>query len=635
MISFHVLDLVKILNHSEEHEREQRYLCRFVVDVVVDDLRYTINLPKMLRKGVHNFFATFIEVLRDRLHGHDWELEPGVTCGDYLFGMLQNIIMDQSAGLRMFGSNNIKLDRMDGMNFTRWKEKMKFLLAAFKVYYVLEEPPILPMTEEEQRKRDQDDTLCRGYIPSTLIDRLYELYTPMTSAKEIWNSLQEKYTAKKEGADKFITFKFFEFTMEDDVSILDQVHEFLILETRIREKNLNGASSSKVNYVDSGKKNNKGNDKKRKGTWNSSKDNKKDKKPLSEVVCYKCGDKGHIKRYYKNPKKKNQNTNKNESANAVEQVDTTEIGSMVSEMNIGMIQELHMAITWQLFLKGMMKGCVVLSVLNEASCKDPVKPLSIEQVADRCHAPEDMASGIFDPLWVNGLICDVQLFESVKWVKIAKMENDQTGTRSALYANGRESITVTVQEVTPRSVGALIALYERAVGIYASLVNINAYHQPGRDSSLYLLLCCKDPVEPLTIEQVADRCHAPEDIEMVYKIIAHMAANDRAIIAEGDCDKRAKHVCTWPGHRTHVDEVDVFYTDLNSAICAYRRLTIYSKICEDQMMHTYTRAKLLYNDVKYPMIVKMVFHPEDPMRTNHVVMNGNWREFAGMFNYDT
>lgn len=53
------------------------------------------------------------------------------------------------------------------------------------------------------------------------------------------------------------------------------------------------------------------------------------------------------------------------------------------------------------------------------------------------------------------------------------------GTRSALYSNDRESITVTVQEVTPRAVGAMIALYERAVGIYASVVNINAYHQPG------------------------------------------------------------------------------------------------------------------------------------------------------------
>ncbi|GJY14156.1 retrovirus-related pol polyprotein from transposon TNT 1-94 [Tanacetum coccineum] len=219
----------------------------------------------------------------------------------------------------------------------------------------------------------------------------------MTSAREIWNSLEEKYTAEKEGADKFITFKFFELTMEDHVKklmhtsedfTLDHIQKHLRIEeeTRIREKNLNDASGSKVNYVDSGK-NNKGNDKKRKGTWNSSKNNKKDNKPLSEVVCYKCGEKGHIrniyelkrklkgtwnssknnkkdkkslsevvcykcgekghiKRYCKNPKKKNLNSNKkDESANAVEQVDTTEITAMVSEMNIGMIQELHMLVT--------------------------------------------------------------------------------------------------------------------------------------------------------------------------------------------------------------------------------------------------------------------------------------------------
>ncbi|KAH9756329.1 glucose-6-phosphate isomerase 1 [Citrus sinensis] len=125
------------------------------------------------------------------------------------------------------------------------------------------------------------------------------------------------------------------------------------------------------------------------------------------------------------------------------------------------------------------------------------------------------------------------------------------GTRSALYANDRESVTVTVQEVTPRSVGALVALYERAVGIYASLVNINAYHQPGVEAGkkaagevlalqkrvLAVLneASCKEPVEPLTIDEVAERCHTPEDIEMIYKIIAHMAANDRALIAEGSC----------------------------------------------------------------------------------------------------
>ena len=53
------------------------------------------------------------------------------------------------------------------------------------------------------------------------------------------------------------------------------------------------------------------------------------------------------------------------------------------------------------------------------------------------------------------------------------------GTRDALYENGRQSITITIKEVTPEAVGQLIALFERAVGYYASLININAYHQPG------------------------------------------------------------------------------------------------------------------------------------------------------------
>jgi glucose-6-phosphate isomerase len=39
--------------------------------------------------------------------------------------------------------------------------------------------------------------------------------------------------------------------------------------------------------------------------------------------------------------------------------------------------------------------------------------------------------------------------------------------------------TLTILEVNPAAVGRLIALFERAVGLYAFLVNINAYHQPG------------------------------------------------------------------------------------------------------------------------------------------------------------
>ncbi|MFQ5768549.1 MAG: glucose-6-phosphate isomerase [Acidobacteriota bacterium] len=53
------------------------------------------------------------------------------------------------------------------------------------------------------------------------------------------------------------------------------------------------------------------------------------------------------------------------------------------------------------------------------------------------------------------------------------------GTRQALAEKGRSSLTIGLGQVNERSLGALLALFERAVGLYASLVNINAYHQPG------------------------------------------------------------------------------------------------------------------------------------------------------------
>ncbi|MDP6932225.1 MAG: glucose-6-phosphate isomerase, partial [Myxococcota bacterium] len=53
------------------------------------------------------------------------------------------------------------------------------------------------------------------------------------------------------------------------------------------------------------------------------------------------------------------------------------------------------------------------------------------------------------------------------------------GTRQALGHAGRPSMTLQVPDVSAHSLGLLVALFERAVGLYAELVNINAYHQPG------------------------------------------------------------------------------------------------------------------------------------------------------------
>ena len=53
------------------------------------------------------------------------------------------------------------------------------------------------------------------------------------------------------------------------------------------------------------------------------------------------------------------------------------------------------------------------------------------------------------------------------------------GTRHALLNAGRSVMSLLVEEVNERTMGALIALFERAVGLYAHRANINAYDQPG------------------------------------------------------------------------------------------------------------------------------------------------------------
>jgi glucose-6-phosphate isomerase len=113
------------------------------------------------------------------------------------------------------------------------------------------------------------------------------------------------------------------------------------------------------------------------------------------------------------------------------------------------------------------------------------------------------------------------------------------GTRQALFEKDRESITITVPDVSPQTVGKLIALYDRAVGLYGTLVNVNAYHQPGVEAGKKAaagVLAIQGKIvgalkankgKQYTAEQLADEIGAKEDVETVFKILQHLAANRR------------------------------------------------------------------------------------------------------------
>jgi glucose-6-phosphate isomerase len=132
------------------------------------------------------------------------------------------------------------------------------------------------------------------------------------------------------------------------------------------------------------------------------------------------------------------------------------------------------------------------------------------------------------------------------------------GTRQALYENNRDSIVVTIPAVTPQTVGALIALYERAVGLYASIVNVNAYHQPGveagKKAAAIVLELQMDAVKalqgttisaPVTLAELAAMIGAPDRVEAIYKILRHLHANDRGVTFTGDLAKPGSLRVAW------------------------------------------------------------------------------------------
>ena len=53
------------------------------------------------------------------------------------------------------------------------------------------------------------------------------------------------------------------------------------------------------------------------------------------------------------------------------------------------------------------------------------------------------------------------------------------GLSAALRGKGRQVMNISIVEVDEFSLGMIIALYERAVAVYAELLHINAFHQPG------------------------------------------------------------------------------------------------------------------------------------------------------------
>ena len=116
------------------------------------------------------------------------------------------------------------------------------------------------------------------------------------------------------------------------------------------------------------------------------------------------------------------------------------------------------------------------------------------------------------------------------------------GTRSALMEGGRQSLSITLRRFDAATLGALIALFERAVGLYAELVNINAYDQPGVEAGKKAaaeILALQGRLEALLADgherslQELQQALGTESPEALFWILRHLCANPRGYRASG------------------------------------------------------------------------------------------------------
>jgi glucose-6-phosphate isomerase len=106
------------------------------------------------------------------------------------------------------------------------------------------------------------------------------------------------------------------------------------------------------------------------------------------------------------------------------------------------------------------------------------------------------------------------------------------GTRAALAEQGRASATLELERLDERNLGALVALFERTVALYAELIDVNAFHQPGVEAgkkaaaavlALQQRLFAALDGTPRTVREVAAAVGAdPADC---WPILQHLAAN--------------------------------------------------------------------------------------------------------------
>ncbi|XP_076908499.1 uncharacterized protein LOC143565397 [Bidens hawaiensis] len=129
-------------------------------------------------------------------------------------------------------------EKFSGLHFKRWQHKMFFYLTTLNLArFLTESAPLATNAEEETDAQTlsavdtwkHSEFLCQNYVFNSLINALYNVYSSIKSAKELWESLDKKYKTEDAGTKKFVVARFWNYKMVDSKTVISQVQELQVI----------------------------------------------------------------------------------------------------------------------------------------------------------------------------------------------------------------------------------------------------------------------------------------------------------------------------------------------------------------------------------------------------------------------
>ena len=119
----------------------------------------------------------------------------------------------------------LRPDKFTGVHFKRWQYKAMLWLTHLKVFEVSDGLPEGTISDQDQNKFKENNTLFVGCVLSILADRLCDVYMHITDGKELWEALNAKFGATDAGSELYIMENFHDIRMVNNRSVVEQAHE--------------------------------------------------------------------------------------------------------------------------------------------------------------------------------------------------------------------------------------------------------------------------------------------------------------------------------------------------------------------------------------------------------------------------